>query len=31
MTNNHPLANQIGQNTLDVITMEIYHHFAIQQ
>jgi D-alanyl-D-alanine carboxypeptidase/D-alanyl-D-alanine-endopeptidase (penicillin-binding protein 4) len=28
MTNNHPLADRIGQNTLDAVTVEIYRWFS---
>jgi len=31
MTNNHPLANRVGQDTLDTITVEIYRWFAKQR
>jgi hypothetical protein len=28
LTNNHPLPNKVGQDTLDAITLEIYKWFA---
>jgi D-alanyl-D-alanine carboxypeptidase/D-alanyl-D-alanine-endopeptidase (penicillin-binding protein 4) len=31
MTNNHPLANKLGQDTLDAITVEIYRWFSKDQ
>jgi hypothetical protein len=31
MTNNHPLADKAGQETLDAITMEIYKWFSKQR
>jgi D-alanyl-D-alanine carboxypeptidase/D-alanyl-D-alanine-endopeptidase (penicillin-binding protein 4) len=31
MANNHPLANQAGQETLDAVAMEIYEWYARQR